>query len=134
MIKFKAIFIAILLAFACSCTLVVDVDDDDEAGSLQIEAKGDGPNGAVPIGTALYLTVTAADKDGISSMTITIPELNVATEIMNSEQQHYNWTIDQTFDVPETTTTGLYEITIRLKDKNGNEYSQKRSFRIVAHS
>ena len=126
--KRKTIFCATLLALlGSSCSLTLDIDGDDEPARLSVSAKGNNSDGSVSEGGYLDLDVTAADQDGISSIRIEIPALNVDF-LTNSNSRLPDQKISQTFNVNEIDLNEPNTVFVTLIDEEGNSYTKTVAF------
>lgn len=118
--------VSLLFAFN-SCSLTVDIDDLDELGRINASATGDNSDGSVSVGGYLEVEVSVFDRDGISTIQIEIPAINIdfLTSIKTSE---YTGKITQSFNVNEIDANKSKTIFITLTDKDGNRYTKTISF------
>jgi len=118
--------VSLLFAFN-SCSLTVDVDDLDELGRINASATGDNSDGSVSVGGYLEVEVSVFDRDGISTIQIEIPAINV--DILTSmNTSEYTGKITQSFNVNEIDASKSKTIFITLTDKDGNRYTKTISF------
>lgn len=110
-----------------SCSLTVDVDDEDELGRITASAKGSNSDGTVSEAGYLDLEVNAFDRDGIASIRIEIPALNVnfLTTINAAESTQK---INQTFNVVAIDSSQSKTIFVTLVDNDGNSYTKTLAF------
>ena len=124
---FKNSLFLIGLLFFTSCSLTVDVDDEDELARISASAIGDNPNGTVSEDGYLDVTVNAFDRDGIASIRIEIPAINVnfltTTSAYKSTQS-----IEQTYEINELNTSIAKTIEVTVIDNEGNAYNKSLAF------
>ena len=123
----KILSLMSVLLFFNSCSLTVDVDEEDERGRIAVSALGNNSNGSVSIGGYLDLEVRVFDRDGVASVRIEIPAINVdfLTQINSSESTQK---INQTFNVNEVDSNESKTIFVTLTDKEGNSYTKTIAF------
>ena len=123
----KILSLMSVLLFFNSCSLTVDVDEEDERGRIAVSALGNNSNGSVSIGGYLDLEVRVFDRDGVASVRIEIPAINVdfLTQINSSESTQK---INQTFTVNEVDSNESKTIFVTLTDKEGNSYTKTIAF------
>ena len=117
----------LFLFFSISCSLTVDVDDEDELGKISANAIGDNSDGTVSEDGYLDLEVDVFDRDGIGSIRIEIPALNVNfLTTINSFKSSQK--VNQTFEVNNIDMTQPKTIFVTLIDNDGNSYTKNLAF------
>lgn len=120
------LFLAVLTR---ACSVDVKINEDTQ-GVINITTKGNNPDGTVSQNGYLEINVDGKDADGIKSISIEIPSLNIDF-IIDKYSGDEHWKIKQTFNVVNSVDTGVYSIYVILKDKDGNEYSKTVTFRVI---
>jgi len=124
-IKILSLVSVLFLFFSCSLT--VDVDDEDEFGRITASAIGDNSDGSVSLGGYLDLEVSVFDRDGIASIRIEIPSINVDF-LTNINSSASTQSISQAFNVSEIDSSETKTIFVTLTDKDGNRYTKTIAF------
>ncbi|MET2983626.1 hypothetical protein [Aureibaculum conchae] len=119
-------FLAVLIN---ACSVDVKINEDTQ-GVINITTKGDNSNGTVSRNGYLEIDVEGKDADGIKSISIEIPLLNIDF-IIDNHSGNESWKINQTFNIVDSVETGVYSVYVILKDRDGNEYSKTITFKIV---
>ncbi len=127
--KMKISGIMGLLILLSSCSLTVDLDDQDEVGSISATVLGDNSDGSVSLGGYLDLEISAFDRDGIASIRVEIPALNI-DYLTNSNASLYDQKISQTFVVNEIDSNESAIVYLTLTDKEGYRYTRTIAFTI----
>lgn len=110
----KFVALAVVLLFtACSSKTI---------HSIAIKTSIDEESGQTSIGDSFSLEVTAIDEDGIASVSLEIPALNVSELYQNILGK--KWSIQQEFVINENATRGSSFITVIVKDNTGEEKEQ----------
>ena len=119
-------FLAVLIS---ACSVDVKINEDTQ-GVINITTKGDNSNGTVSRNGYLEIDIEGKDADGIKSISIEIPSLNIDF-IIDNHSGNESWKINQTFNIVDSVETGVYSVYVILKDKDGNEYSKTITFRVI---
>lgn len=117
------------LSIMFSCSVTIDNDDEDELGRITASAKGDNPDGTVSDMGFIDLEVTVFDRDGIATVRIEVPAVNVdfVTAVSSFETTQK---ISQTFNVGIIDSSISKTILVTLMDNDGNTYSKTLAFAI----
>lgn len=126
-VKFLSL-ISMYLVFG-SCSLTVDVDDQDELGRITASVLGDNSDGSVSVGGYLDVEVNVFDRDGIASIQIEIPALNIDV-LINSDSYESSQKINQTFSINEVDSNESRIIWVTLTDKDNNRYTKTIAFAV----
>jgi len=110
--KFVVLAIALLFT-ACSPKTI---------HSISIKTSIDEESDQTSMGDSFSLEVTAIDEDGIESVSLEIPALNISELYQNISGN--KWTKKQDFIIDEDATRGSSLITVIVKDKTGEEKEQ----------
>jgi len=111
-IKLSALAIALLFT-ACSQKTI---------HSISIKTSIEEENGQTNIGDSFSLDVTAIDEDGIESVSLEIPALNVSE--LYQDISGKKWSTQQDFKIGENAILGTSLITVVVTDKTGEEREQ----------
>ncbi|MFK7813708.1 MAG: hypothetical protein AB8B59_14535 [Maribacter sp.] len=117
------------LILITSCSLTVDVDNEDELAKISASAVGNNRDGTVSEGGFIDLEVDIFDRDGVQSVRIEIPALNIdfSTNISNRSNKH---NIRQSFNVDEIDNAAPKLIYLTITDYDGNVYDRALNFSV----
>lgn len=127
--KVKILSFVWMLFFFNACSLSVDIDDEDELGRITASALGSNLDGTVSVGGYLDLEVNVFDRDGIASIRVEIPAINVDF-LTNIDSHNSAQKINQSFIVNEIDSNESKTIFVTLSDKDGNSYTNTIAFAI----
>jgi len=94
-----------------------------------VDLEGDNADKSVSANGILNLAMTARDGDGVESVRIEIPVLNVDL-FLEDNTGDKKWKINRDFEVINVVEVGRYDVTITVTDLLGNEYIEDEKFRI----
>lgn len=127
--KYNLLAMLFFIVLISACSVDVKINEDSQ-GIIKISTKGNNPNGTVSKNGYLEIDVEGKDPDGIKSISIEIPSLNIDF-IIDNHSDNESWKINQTFNIVDSVETGVYSVYVILKDRDGNEYSKTITFKIV---
>lgn len=127
--KNSFLFLCAALSTLFSCTLDVDFDGKDSRPRISTIVYGDNADGSVSQDGLLSVEIEVEDHDGIASVRIRIPELNIDFFTRNRADNEY-WNIKQTFEANEINNDSSGTVYITLTDTEGNSYSRSVRFSI----
>lgn len=118
-----------VLLLITSCSLTVDVDDEDELAKISATAIGNNRDGTVSEGGFIDLEIDIFDRDGVQSVRIEIPAINIdfSSEIRNRNNEQK---IRQSFNVDQIDSSALKFIYLTITDYDGNIYDRTLSYSV----
>lgn len=121
-----ALFILVLIT---SCSLTVDVDDEDELAKISATAIGNNRDGTVSEGGFIDLEIDIFDRDGVQSVRIEIPAINIDFST-NISKRSNEQNIRQSFNVDEIDNAAPKLIYLTITDYDGNVYDRSLNFSV----
>jgi len=120
--KKMGLFLFILCMMACAKSNI-------GVNHITLDVKGNNEDQTVSASGVLNVKINAEDTDGIESIRLEIPILNV--DLMLEDQVIIEkWQINRNFEVGDIATTGVFEVTMILTDRKGEEYMRDQKFTI----
>jgi len=96
---------------------------------IKIDIEGDNADKTVSANGTLNVAMTARDGDGIESIRIEIPVLNVDL-LLEDNTGDKKWKINRDFEVADVVEVGKHDVLITVTDLLGTEYLEDEDFRM----
>ncbi len=125
----KIWWLASILFFLNACSLTVDIDDEDEQGKITANAIGSNSDGTLSLGGNLDVEISVFDRDGIASIQIEIPALNIDV-LINSDTSVSSQKVYQSFTINEIDSNVSKIIYVTLTDNDNNSYTKTIAFAV----
>ncbi len=118
---------ALLTFFACDVDFDINERDSRSEFSAKVQTvkTTDGPLEK----KTLYFELAVEDDDGVSSISVEIPAINVQFSVANSTVSD-TMSILYTFDIDDNINIDIGTIYITLIDDNNNRYKKQYNFTI----
>jgi len=116
------LFVIGVLVLTTSCNADIDVN----LVNVSVLNKKD----EVAPGEELKVKINATDTDGIESIIISIPSLDVDTLIAGYSEGD-KWKFEKHFEVSNTAEIGSQDIFVTVTDKIGQTYEESEGFKII---